>query len=42
MLEVSSYIQGYPISSQRIDKKGRQATFEETVSAGAWISGVLF
>lgn len=42
MLEVSSYIQGYPVSSQRIDKKGRQATFEETVSAGAWISGVLF
>jgi hypothetical protein len=42
MLEVSTYIQGFSIASQRIDKKGRQATFEETVSAGAWISGVIF
>lgn len=40
-LEVSTYVQGYPFGNQRIDKRGRQATFEETVSAGAWISGVL-
>lgn len=41
MFELSTYVQGYPIGSQRIDRKGNQATFEETVSAGAWISGVL-
>jgi hypothetical protein len=41
MFELSTYFQGYPVGSQRIDKKGRQATFEETVSAGAWISGVI-
>jgi hypothetical protein len=41
MLEVSTYIQGYPIGSQRINKAGRQATFEDTVSAGMWISGIL-
>jgi len=40
--ELSTYIQGYPISSQRIDKKGRQASFDETISAGAWISGTIF
>lgn len=40
--ELSSYIQGYPIASQRINKQGRMATFEETISAGAWINGVLF
>jgi hypothetical protein len=42
LIEVSSFIQGYPIGSQRIDKSGRKATFEETVSVGAWISGTLF
>ena len=42
MLELSSYIQGYPIDSQRIDKRGNKATFEETVSVGAWINGKLF
>lgn len=42
MVEVSTYIQGYPIASQRVDKTGNVATFEDTVSAGAWISGTLF
>lgn len=41
MFEVSTYVQGYPFGNQRIDKQGRKATFEETVSAGAWISGTL-
>lgn len=42
MFEVSTYIQGYPIGSQRVDRKGNKATFEETVAVGAWISGTLF
>lgn len=41
MLDVSLYVQGYPFANQRIDKNGRPATFEQTVSAGAWISGTL-
>lgn len=42
MLEVSTYIQGFPVASQRVDKKGKTANFEDTISAGAWISGTLF
>jgi hypothetical protein len=42
LAEVSTYIQGYPIASQRIDKNGKATTFEDTVSAGAWISGTLY
>lgn len=42
MIELSTYIQGYPIASQRINKNGDGTTFENTVSAGAWISGTLF
>ena len=42
MLEISTFIQGYPFSNQRTDKNGRQATFEKTVSTGAWLSGTLF
>ncbi len=42
MIEVSTYIQGYPIANQRIDKQGKVTNFENTVSAGAWISGTLF
>jgi hypothetical protein len=42
MFELSTYIQGYPISSQRLNKQGEKTTFEDTVSAGAWISGTLF
>lgn len=42
MFELSSFIQGFPIPSQRVDKAGRKASFEETVSVGAWISGKLF
>ncbi len=41
-LELSSYIQAFPLSSQRIDKAGQQATFNETVSVGAWMSGRVF
>jgi hypothetical protein len=41
MFELSTYIQGYPIGAQRFDKRGSKATFEETVSAGAWINGAL-
>jgi hypothetical protein len=41
MFELSTYVQGYPVGSQRIDKNGRQATFEDTISAGAWISGII-
>ena len=41
-LEVSTYIQGFPLPDQRVDKSGRRATFEETVSVGAWFSGTLF
>ncbi|HXH74741.1 MAG TPA: hypothetical protein VNJ08_07230 [Bacteriovoracaceae bacterium] len=42
MLEVSTYIQGFPIAGQRVDKKGDTTNFENTVAAGAWISGTLF
>lgn len=42
MFELSTYIQGYPIASQRVNKLGNRASFEDTVSVGAWISGVLF
>lgn len=42
MFELSSFIQGFPIPSQRVDKEGRKASFEETVSIGAWLSGKLF
>src|SRR5690606_27289968 len=42
MIEVSTYIQGYPIAGQRVNKQGRTANFEDTISAGAWISGTLF
>jgi hypothetical protein len=42
MLEVSAYIQAYPIASQRMDRTGKIARFEETVSAGTWINGTLF
>jgi hypothetical protein len=41
MFELSTYVQGFPVGAQRVDKTGRQATFEETISAGAWISGVI-
>ncbi len=40
--ELSTYIQGYPIASQRVNKKGERASFEDTVSVGAWINGVVF
>jgi hypothetical protein len=42
LFEVSTYIQGHPIASQRINKDGKVARFEKTVSAGAWINGTLF
>ncbi len=42
MFEVSTYIQGHPIASQRMDKDGKVARFEKTVSAGSWINGTLF
>lgn len=42
MFEVSTYIQGYPFPNQRVDSSGREATFEETISVGAWVSGILF
>jgi hypothetical protein len=42
MFEVSTYIQGHPIASQRMNKDGKVARFEKTVSAGAWINGTLF
>ncbi len=42
MLEVSTYIQGYPLAYQRADKNGKISRFEDTVSAGAWINGTLF
>ena len=42
MLEVSTYVQGFPIASQRVDRLGDTTNFEKTVSAGAWISGTLF
>lgn len=42
MFEVSTYIQGHPIESQRMNKDGKVARFEKTVSAGAWINGTLF
>jgi hypothetical protein len=42
MFEVSTFIQGFPIANQRADKKGIRANFEDTVSVGAWISGMIF
>jgi hypothetical protein len=42
MFEVSTFIQGFPIANERADKKGKRASFEDTVSVGAWISGVIF
>lgn len=42
ILEVSTYVQGFPVASQRLDKKGNTTNFENTISAGAWISGTLF
>ncbi|MGE3608410.1 MAG: hypothetical protein AB7I27_02390 [Bacteriovoracaceae bacterium] len=42
LFELSTYIQGYPIGSERIDRKGNKATFENTISVGAWLSGTLF
>ncbi|MFZ4712192.1 MAG: hypothetical protein ACOYL6_00640 [Bacteriovoracaceae bacterium] len=41
-LEVSSFIQGYPIANERADKTGKRATFRDTLSVGAWISGAVF
>jgi hypothetical protein len=42
LFELSAFVQGYPISAQRMDKNNNTATFEETVSVGAWLSGKLF
>lgn len=41
-LEVSTYVQGFPIAGQRVDKTGKTTNFENTISAGAWISGAIF
>jgi len=42
LFSLSTYIQGYPIGGQRIDRKGNKASFEDTLSVGAWISGTIF
>jgi hypothetical protein len=40
-LNLSVFVQGFPIGAQRVRKNGEQAAFTETLSVGMWISGTL-
>lgn len=41
MLNVSVFLQGFPIAAQRIRRDGTQSDFVHTSSIGMWISGTL-
>jgi hypothetical protein len=40
-LNVSIFLQAFPIAGQRVRRDGSQATFYQTASVGMWISGTL-
>lgn len=40
-INVSFFVQGFPIAAQRVRKDGSAASFAETTSVGMWISGAI-
>jgi hypothetical protein len=40
-LNVSAFVQGFPIAAQRIRSNGSQVNFINTTSIGMWISGAI-
>lgn len=40
-LSVYAYVNSYPIGAQRQRRDGTRATFAETLSVGAWVSGTI-
>ncbi len=41
VINVSFFVQGFPVAAQRVRRDGSRANFMETASVGMWVSGTL-